>query len=106
MATLKGTLADEAVTKEALQAAVDAVEAAAVKLEKPAVDPENPTDPEEPKDPAVPDKPEKPEIPDTPSDDKEEDKSPATGDSASMMVWFMMMFVAGAVLVVRRKRVR
>lgn len=106
MATLKGALADEAVTKEALQAAVDAVEAAAEKLEKPAVDPENPTDPEEPKDPAVPEKPEKPEIPDTPSDDKEEDKSPATGDSASMMVWFMMMFVAGAVLVVRRKRVR
>ena len=89
MAALEEALAEEDVTADELQAAVDAVEAAAktlVKAEVP-VDPENPDDPEKPE-----------------TDDKEEDKSPVTGDTAIVLPMIVLMAACAAIVAVLRKR--
>ncbi len=85
MATLEAALAAEDVTAEELQAAVDAVSEAAKNLVKEEV----PVDPEQSEDP-----------------DKEDDKSPVTGDAASVMVWFMLMAMASVVLVLKKRNAR
>ncbi len=94
MEELEAALANEEITAEELQAAVNAVSAAANALvEK--EEPKDPVDPEDPKDPVDPEKPE-----DT---DKEEDKSPSTGDAATIMLWAVMMVMAATVVVLRKK---
>ncbi len=61
----------------------------------PAENPEDPDQPDKPTDPVDPEKPD--------TDDKEEDKSPVTGDAASMMVWVLVMMMAAAVVIAKRK---
>lgn len=97
MDALKDALADADITKEELQAAVDAVsEIAAVLNEELEAD-----EPTEPDVPVVPDKPTDPdEKPDT---TPEEDKSPVTGDTSMMMIWAVMMVMAATVVVFRKK---
>ena len=59
---------------------------------------ENPEQPDEPNTPADPEQPE--------TDDKEEDKSPVTGDAASVMLWAVVMMMAVAVVIVKRKETK
>ncbi len=65
--------------------------------------PEDPVDPEQPEDPKDPVDPEKPE-----TDDKEEDKSPVTGDAAMIvpMVVFMAACAAIVAAILRRRFVK
>lgn len=97
---LKAALANEDVTEAELQAAIDAVAAAAKVLnaELEAKDPEENPDPEQKPEPPTTDGEEEP--------DKEDDKSPVTGDAASIMGWFAVIVMAGAVLVMKKRRVR
>lgn len=97
MDALKDALADADITKEELQAAVDAVsEIAAVLNEE--LEAGEPTEPDVP---VVPDKPTEPE--EKPDTTPEEDKSPVTGDTSMMMIWAVMMVMAATVVVFRKK---
>lgn len=59
---------------------------------------ENPEQPDEPNTPTDPEQPE--------TDDKEEDKSPVTGDATSVMLWAIVMMMAAAVVIVKRKETK
>ncbi len=90
LAAAEAVLADEDATKADVAEAVAALEAAAEALEEVSAEPEQPTDPEKPG-----------------TDDKEDDKSPVTGDNASTIVWVVvavLAIAALAVVVIRRKR--
>ncbi len=90
MAALEEALADENVTAKGLQDAVDAVEAAAAALVKEEA-PEQPVDPEDPEKPGT--------------DDKEEDKSPVTGDTAMVLPMAVFMAACAAIVAaILRKR--
>ena len=109
MKALEAALADDEITAEKLQEAVNAVSAAVnalVEKEEP-VDPEDPEDPVDPENPEEPVDPEAPKDPTTPEEpdntDKEEDKSPSTGDATTIMLWAVMMVMAAAVVVLRKK---
>ena len=89
-------LEDADITQKEVDALVAEIMAAIDGLE-PAENPEEPEDPEKPVDP------EKPEDSDKEDPDKEENKSPATGDSTMIMLWAVMMIMAATVVVMRRK---
>lgn len=86
MNALKEALADDAITAEKLQAAVDAVNAATKAL----VEKEEPTNPEKPVDPEKP---------------GEDDKSPSTGDVAPVTLLLVVMALAVVVVFVQRRRI-
>ena len=86
MKALKAALADDAITAEKLQAAVDAVNAATKAL----VEKEEPTNPEKPVDPEKP---------------GEDDKSPSTGDVAPVTLLLVVMALAVVVVFVQRRRI-
>lgn len=89
-------LEDADITQKEVDALVAEIMAAIDGLES-AENPEEPEDPEKPVDP------EKPEDSDKEDTDKEENKSPATGDSTMIMLWAVMMIMAATVVVMRRK---
>lgn len=91
--------ATEADVAKALKDLEDAVAA----LEEKAVEPENPDeleDPAVPDDPTIPEDPADPEKPGT--DDKEDDKSPVTGDASMILLWAIVMIAVAVVVFERR----
>lgn len=103
---------DANATDAQVSAAVKALTDAIAALKEKPVEPEEPKDPvepEDPKDPVEPEDPEEPTKPEQPGvDDKEEDKSPVTGDTALVapMVAILMMGMAMMVFVIRKKIAR
>ncbi len=91
LADAEAVLANEDATKEDVKEAVEALEAAALALEKVTVEPEQPADPEKP---GTDDK----------EEDKEEDKSPVTGDTAMVLPMVVLMAACAAIVAVLRKR--
>ena len=85
LADAKQVLANEDATKEDVAAAVAALADAAEALAE--VEPEQPVDPEKPG-----------------TDDKEEDKSPATGDNAMVLPMVVLMAACAVIVAILRKR--